>query len=182
MESKGRLVDVAKDWKSGKFRLTMEVDKDISSEIDNLKGDLRIKAVKWRNKRSLNANAYFFVLVTKLAEVHQSSITEVHNHMIAEYGQPMIIDGALMTMTIRDSIEWEKLDFVHLKPTTAVRTMDDGKLYRVYRVMRGSHTYDSKEMSHLIDRTVEEAKASGIETMTPDEIERMKAAWRGNQY
>ena len=44
-------------------------------------------------------------------------------------------------------------------------------------VMRGSHTYDTAEMSRLIDATVEEAKELKIETMTPDQLERMKAAW-----
>ena len=86
-----------------------------------------------------------------------------------------------MTVIMRDSIAWEKLDTIHLRPTTATRILDDGKLYRVYIVMRGSHTYDTKEMSTLIDGVVQEAKELGIETMTPDEIERMKAAWQGNQ-
>jgi hypothetical protein len=44
-------------------------------------------------------------------------------------------------------------------------------------VMRGSHTYDTREMSRLIDGTVEEAKELGIETLTPEQLERMKASW-----
>ena len=36
---------------------------------------------------------------------------------------------------------------------------------------------DSKQMSELIDGTVSEADELGIETRTPDEIERMKALW-----
>ena len=43
--------------------------------------------------------------------------------------------------------------------------------------MRGSHTFDSAEMSRLITATVDEAKELGIETMTPDEIARMNALW-----
>ena len=179
MESKGRLADVSKDWKSGKFRLTFEVDKDV--DVDSLSGDLRIKAVKWRNKRSLNASAYFYVLIGKMSEILRSSATELHNQMICRYGQPEITEGSLMTVIMRESIPWEKLDTIHLRPTTATRILDDGKLYRVYIVMRGSHTYDTKEMSTLIDGVVQEAKELGIETMTPDEIERMKAAWQGNQ-
>jgi 16S rRNA U1498 N3-methylase RsmE len=44
-------------------------------------------------------------------------------------------------------------------------------------VMRGSHTYNTAEMSRLIDATVEEAKELGVETLTPDQLERMKASW-----
>jgi hypothetical protein len=55
--------------------------------------------------------------------------------------------------------------------------MDNGKLYRVYIVMKGSHTYDTKQMSVLIDGTVGEAKDLGIETLPPHELERMKSQW-----
>ncbi len=50
-----------------------------------------------------------------------------------------------------------------------------------WAVIRGSHTYDNKEMSALIDGTVEDAKEMGIETLSPGEIERLKALWNSNQ-
>ena len=49
---------------------------------------------------------------------------------------------------------------------------------RAYIAVKCSHLYDSKEMSDLIDGTVEEAKSLGIETATPEEIERMKLLWK----
>ena len=52
----------------------------------------------------------------------------------------------------------------------------DGKA-TFYKIYRGSHTYDTKEMSVLIDGTVMEAKELGIETMTPAELAEMKARW-----
>ena len=42
----------------------------------------------------------------------------------------------------------------------------------------GSSTYNTKEMSVLIDGVVSEAKEMGIETLSPAELERMKAAWQ----
>lgn len=50
-----------------------------------------------------------------------------------------------------------------------------------YRVYRGSHTYNTEEMSILIDGVVQEAKDQGIETATPDEIERLKSLWKGGK-
>jgi hypothetical protein len=47
-------------------------------------------------------------------------------------------------------------------------------------LMRGSHTFNTKEMSRLIDGTIEEAKELGIETATPEQIRRMMAAWDSN--
>lgn len=176
MESKARLVDTSINWNSKRQRLTFEVEQTIDPGA--LQGkDLRLKAVQWREKRSLDANAYFHVLAGKIAEKLQISMTECKNHLLSEYGQPEIVGGSLMTIIMREDIEWQKLDTIHLRPTTAVRQMDDGKLYRVYYVMRGSHTFDSKEMSVLIDATVSEAKELEIETATPEEIARMNALW-----
>lgn len=129
---------------------------------------------EFRRKRSLNANAYFHVLVDKIAEKMRLSHTEVHNMMIADYGR---VDEELSTIIMDDEIPWEKVKAIHLRPTTHTQVLDNGKLYRVYLVMRGSHTYNSLEMAHLIDGTVQEAKKQGIETLPPQELERLKQAW-----
>lgn len=138
--------------------------------------DGEYECIKKRKKRSLNANAYFHVLCQKVAEKTSQSITEVKNQVIADYGQ---LDKDLGTVILRDDIEWKGLASLHLHPTTATRTLDDGKLYRVYYIMRGSHTYDTKEMTTLIDGMVQEAKAVGVETLPPAELERMLGAWKG---
>lgn len=122
----------------------------------------------------LDANAYFHVLCTKIAEQLHQTITEVKNDLIAEWGQP---DQEIRTIILDDAIDWRKIEHLHLRPTVATKTLDNGRLYRVYIVMRGSHTYDKKEMSRLIDGAVDSARELGIETMTPDQIERMKNAW-----
>lgn len=176
MESKARLVKAEPNVFKKTTHLTFEIDQML--DVSGLEGkDLRLTAKIWREKRSLDSNAYWHVLVTKIAEKLNSSVTEVKNQLLADYGQPEIANDSLMTIIMRDDIEWQKLDTIHLKPTTAVRTMDDGKLYRVYYVMRGSHTFDSAEMSRLISATVDEAKELDIEVATPDQIARMNALW-----
>ena len=42
----------------------------------------------------------------------------------------------------------------------------------------GSSTYDKPTMSRLIDNIVQDAKALDIETLTPDELERMREEWK----
>lgn len=128
-----------------------------------------------KQRRSLNANAYFHVLCQKIAEATHQTITAVKNQLLADYGQ---IDTDMGTVILRDEIDWKCVQVIHLLPTSATRTLDDGKLYRVYWVVRGSHTYDTKEMTRLIEGAVMEAKELDIETMTPDELKRMMAAWK----
>ena len=177
MESKGRLVDASRNIFSGKWRITFELDE--LPAVDNISGkDLRITAKQWREKRSLNANAYFHKLVNEIADAVSSSTTEVKNKILSEFGQlDMAEDGRVQTVIIRDDIPWEKLEWIHLRPTASTRILDDKKLYRVYYVIRGSSTYDSREMSRLIDGTVQEAKELGIETMTERELVAIKQAW-----
>lgn len=163
-----------KDTALRKYLITFEVD-DVPQMFDRTKDkELNIEIKEHREKRSLNANSYFHVLVDKIAEIQGVSHSEIHNHLISEYG---FVDEDIKNIILDDNIPWQKLDNIHLRPTTFTKVLDNGRLYRVYYVMRGSHTYDTKEMSRLIDGTVSEAKELGIETMTPNEIERMKQQW-----
>lgn len=43
----------------------------------------------------------------------------------------------------------------------------------------GSSTYSTAEMARLIDALISEAKAMGIETLPPDQLEALKASWKG---
>lgn len=165
-----------RDHQLGKWLITFETDE--LPNYDDLRGsDLELQVKEYRKKRSLNANSYFHVLAGKIAEATGQSHTEAHNHLIAEYGQ---MDAEVQNIIMDDDIPYLKLETLHLRPTTATRLMDNGKLYRVYYVMRGSHTYDQKEMSRLIEGTVFEAKELGIETMTPDQIKQMLSTMEVN--
>lgn len=133
------------------------------------------KITEYKPKRSLNANAFFHVLCQKIAESTHQSLTAVKNQLLADYGQ---IDTNMGTVILRDDIDWKSIQYMHLLPTSATRMLDDGKLYRVYWIVRGSHTYDTKEMTRLIEGAVMEANELDIETMTPDQLKRMMAAWK----
>ncbi|MEI3350027.1 MAG: hypothetical protein V8R18_02645 [Clostridium sp.] len=76
------------DWKTGRMRLTFELESDVSSSIDKMKDKpLRIIAKQWREKRSLDANAYYWVLLSRLAEMAGISKPRAHNLMLRRYGQ-----------------------------------------------------------------------------------------------
>lgn len=175
METKAKLSDISYT-PEGKQRLCFTLDRRV--DTDSLDGDLRLKAVKWREKRSLNANSYFHVLVGKIAEKTGQSRTEVHNQLISDYGRVEMNDDHVMDIIMDAEVDWRKVESLHLHPTTARRVMDNGRVYQVYLVMRGSHTYDTQEMSHLIEWTIAEAENLGIETVTPDEKARMLQQWK----
>ena len=173
METTGRVENITKDWKSDKLIISFLVD-SIPADLEDLQNkNLDVVAKPHRDKRSLNANAYFHALSGKIAEKLGTSLTHEKNRMIREYGQYEVIDGMIPTLTAKEKYEDKMLDIegVHLK----VVERPGGTVKMA--VMRGSHTYNTAEMSRLIDATVEEAKELGIETLTPDQLERMKASW-----
>ena len=59
--------------------------------------------------------------------------------------------------------------------------MGTTKGFTTIHAYKGSSAYDTKEMSRLLDWLVEEAEGLGLETRTPDEIERMKSLWNEKQ-
>lgn len=189
MECIGRLKGLGIDLMSRRQKLEIEVDSDIRKEYDKLKDKekLRIRIVQYRKKRSLDANAYYWTLLTKLADVIGLSNPEAHNMMLRGYGQSEIFDGKAVYVTIPDTEEAEKkvnnaTDY-HLAPTSQVRLGNDGVMYRTYRLLRGSRTYDTKEMSRLIDGLITCCKEAGIpetEIASPNEKEILKERYSVN--
>ena len=184
MELQAKLIDIVRDIRSGEFRITLAV-KEIPSGVDKLpEGPLAVTLKRWSNKRSLSANAYYWMLVAKIAKLLPASESEVHNILLGRYGQPAEVDGELVTMLIPDTPEAEEKirqsDTYHLRQTSHIRTGKNGKQYRAWRMMRGSSTYDTAEMAQLIDGTVAEAKHMGIETLPDEEIERMLSTYEVN--
>ena len=171
----GKIVDIIRTFEN-RFRVTFEVDS--IDELNGLEGDLNIIAKKSRIKRSLNANAYFHVLVGKIAEKLHTSKARAKNELLGKYGQREIGDSGQIIISVRSDIDMMEREDIHCFPVG--RGFVNNTEFTHWAIVRGSHEYDNHEMSVLIDGTVESAKELGIPTETPDEIERMKALWKGN--
>lgn len=178
MRFTGRLKEPIIDYLTGRLTILFEPCEDFRQAYEELKDceKLSLEIKKYRRKRSLDANAYHWVLVGKLAKVLGMSNAEVHNMALRGYGQPEIYEGKCVYMTIPDTDDARlKVDNAmdyHLSPTSQVREGNDGVMYRTYKLMRGSHTYNTEEMAMLIDGMVTLCKEAGIpdaEIATPDE-------------
>ena len=181
MEAKGKILDIARDWKTGNTRIYLEINGDYREEAERLKDDyISAKIIRHREKRSLDANAYYWVLAGKLARALKVTNAAMHNILIRRYGACEIVDGKMIYLVLPDTDEAEnrvlEAETYHIRPTTEVKTGKDGN-YRTYVMMRGSSAYNTAEMARLIEGTVSECKEIGIETLTPDELERMMIAY-----
>jgi hypothetical protein len=171
---KGRIADFFKSLTSGKQRITFEVDGDISEIIDKYKDiDVEIIVRPHRKKRSLNANAYMWTLVGKLAEAMNLPANEIYRNAIKQVGvwQDILFDSERPAKTMTKSWEDHGIGWM---VETVDDAGDDGILMRFYY---GSSVYNTRQMSRLIDNVVADCRELGIETMTPAELAGLIENW-----
>ncbi len=134
--------------------------------------DLEVKEHK--KKRSQDANAYAWVLINKLAEVLRITPIEIYRQAVQNVGGnyeiiPVKEDAAKHFRRIWEAqgLGWPCVD------------MGPSKIegYRNLRAYYGSSTYDTRQMSMLIDNLVQDCKALDIETLTPDKLSLLMEGW-----
>lgn len=133
-----------------------------------------IEIKKARKKRSLDSNAYAWVLMDKLAVYYKVSVTDVYRSFIREIGGNSeiicMMDGAVETFCKgweHNGLGWQ---------TEVLPSKIDG--CSNVKVYFGSSTYDTEQMSRLIDMVVQECKDANIETLPPEELARLTQEWR----
>ena len=174
----GEIKDISIDYMSNKPKITLLLnERDCLNSIENLKDNkLTIDIKKWRKKRSLDANSYCWVLCDRIAkELSKESIVtkeQIYKDAISQVGtfEPMIIEEKAYDNFKRI---WEKqgLGFIVQEVTRKDKCI---KVHCYY----GSSTYDTKEMSLLIEIIVDLAKSLDIETKPKEEIESLLRSWQ----
>lgn len=172
---RGRLVDLAFAL-NGRQRITVEVTRDFREDFDRLReADLDIEIKKHREKRSKSANAYFHVLVNKIAAERGGSEDAVKESLVVQYGAlAKDDDGLTVGFKLPASVDVGTIyPYVKCFDTRE----EGGKLFKCYLVYKQTRFMDSKEMARLIDGAIEVAKELGIETDTPEQLARYKEEW-----
>lgn len=175
MKFTGTISDVNIDFETNKPKITFLInEKTAFAGLDEIKDldKLSIEVKKYRQKRSLDANCYMWTLIDKLAEKLNLKPIEVYKKAIHEVGVREIIP--IKNEAVERYIEvWQSNGLGWICET--MKSKLDG--YTNVIAWYGSSVYDSKEMSRLVDNIVEECKLQNIETLTPQELENMKASW-----
>lgn len=173
---KGRLIDITIGL-NGKQRVTVELDGDFRKSFDALKEvPVTVDIKKFRTTRSKNANAYFHLLIGKIAEVRGLGIEEVKRMMVTEYGTlARDDDGMVVGFKLPPSVDAATIyPYVKFYDTR----VENGKSFSCYLLFKQTHEMDTAEMARLIDGTIKEAQELGIETDTPEQLEKYKSYWQ----
>lgn len=153
--------------------------KEIRSGLKEGKQRLRTAFYWHKERRSLNANSYFHVLVDKIATAMNLGADEVKSQMVLEYGTVATEGGEQIIVALPKSAN--VYSYYPYAKWIGDFTAKNKKPYSQYLLYKQTHTLDSNEMARLIDGVVYEAKELGIETRTPEELNSLIEQWEGGR-
>lgn len=127
----------------------------------------KFEVKEYHKKRSLNANAYAWALIGKIADVLRNGKDEIYLEMLKKYGQSEIV-SVLSDINVTGYFKYfEEIATVKLQ----------GKNFTHYKVFKGTSEYNTAEMAVFIDGVISEADELGIDTLPPNEVEKIKSLW-----
>jgi hypothetical protein len=157
-------------WTQDADGLKLTVRTAMAKEIAALQGKHTVEIKEYRKKRSLDANAYAWCLIDKIAAAMHISKAEVYRNAIKEIGG--VSDVVCVRKNAADALceGWQHNGLGWFTERTESKI--DGCVNVV--LYYGSSSYNTAQMSRLIDSLIADAKELGIETMTPAELERLE--------
>lgn len=173
MRAKLHDLSVARD---GGWLLTIRTNENVGGLFDELhECDVDVTVKKYRKKRSLDANAYFWVLANRLAEKLRIDANGIYRSYVPDIG------GSYEVVPVReDKIDaWEKV-WCSGHIGRMIEDMGPCRNIKGYHYIRSyisSSDYDTAQMSQLIEMVVVDCKEQGIETMTPRELDALVSRW-----
>lgn len=178
----GKLSDFNVSYIDEKAKIIIETNEvqRVIEEYEKLKDveKLSIEIKQHREKRSLNANAYFWKLLSEYSE--EKRVNTIH-----EYKERVKRLGIFRRFRIEtDNIStFEKMWtdrgiawFCEIADTDYIGDVE----FKIINAYYGSSSFNSKQMSRLIDDLVEDCKEVGIETKTDEEIKSLLEGWGNN--
>ncbi len=174
----GMIANVSVAYATGKLLVTFEFNERNSATemVNELKGcdKLSIKIGKFRNKRSLDANAYAWVLIGKIAEKTNVPKEEVYREAIRGIGGNY--DIVCIKEEAADSLRkaWES-NGIGWQTETMLSKLDGCTNVLLYY---GSSTYDTLQMSRLISNLQQDCISLNIEVKPQEEIDSLLNSWR----
>lgn len=177
-ELTGKIHSVSVDYFSGKPMVTFALNEVNSARemVDELKSleKLSLKIGKFKQKRSLDANAYCWTLIGKIAEKTKVPKEEVYREAIRGIGGNY--DVVCIKEDAADSLRsaWER-NGIGWQTEVMLSKLDGCTNVLLYY---GSSTYDTEQMSRLIENILQDCKALGIEVKPQEEIDSLLKNWR----
>lgn len=181
LDTTGTIEDISIDYQSNKAKISILLETkqlDILEQVKN-DGKLKVSLKKYRKKRSLNANSYFWQLLQELCELVELDTVEEYKRRVKELGifrQFKIEAENIKTfkkMWTSQGIAW----FCEIADTTYIGNTE----FKIINAYYGSSSFNSKQMARLINGVVQDCQPYGIETKPQKEIDSLLRSWGNEQ-
>lgn len=157
----------------GRWEITFATREDFTEEFDSLKdAPVKVEIKKAAQKRSNDANAYAWVLLDKLAEKTRIPKTEIYKDAIREIGGVSEMVCVQERAVKRLCSGWEKIGIGWQTEIIPSKLPGCKNVILYY----GSSTYDSIQMSRLLDLIIQQCEQQGIPTLR-DEADKLLQKW-----
>ena len=157
---------------------TIKVIAELASYIDSLdeNKEYKLEVKEHKEKRSLSANGYFWVLADRLAEKLRMSKSDIYRSYIKEIG-----GNSQIVCCINSAVEdlckaWQEKGLGWIAETEQSK-LEGCTNVRLYY---GSSVYDTAQMSRLIELIVQDCKDNDIPTYDQEELDRLCDEWGMN--
>ena len=179
---RGRLRDLTRGM-DGSQIISVSVNSDFRETFDELRDtDVSIEITKYRQARSLEANAYCWALLGQIAAKKQNEEPDAGWTPEKAYRKAIKDTGGVYTvMGVRaDAVEFFSENWSRGHIGRWVEILDGSSKEGWYnvKVYYGSSDYDTEQMSRLISSVIQDAEALGIPTITEKEAQRMIGNWK----
>lgn len=179
MQLTGKFYGLFRDAKTNKLKITFllddELDDDELSKIEKIRKakKLGIEVKKWRKKRTPDANACAWALISKIAKKMKLGKNEVYRNAIRELGMYEAVP--VKNLAVERFIEvWTSKGLGWMCETFQSRTPGYTNVICYY----GSSSYDTEEMGRFIDGLIEDCRTLKIDIPSKENIESVKREWK----
>lgn len=170
----GKLKDLTRS-RDGNWVISISTPEDFSETFDALfDKDISIEIKQLRKRRSLDANAYAWVLIDQIAQRTGIKKTEVYRNAIREIGGVSTIVCVQNVAVDRLRENWQR-NGLGWQTDTMPSKFEGCTCVVLYY---GSSSYDSKQMAQLIDSLIQDAESLGIATLTDAQIGGLVDKWQ----
>ena len=140
---------------------------NISTKKDDKKYTIEI--TEYKEKRSLSANNLHWLYCQKIADVLNVDNETVHFEMLIKYGysdKMKILQSAVPRL--KQSYKYVTIEKEY---------QEEGYDWAIVKVHHRSMFFNTKEMSRLLQGTIDDAKDLGIDTITKEEQDSLIKSW-----
>ena len=172
MEFTGKIAAITKDWNTEQLQVVFTVNEP--SAIDSILAmqkceKLSIKAVRFKTRRSTDANAMLWKCLGEMAAALTADKWDIYLKMLKRYGKftYICVHPSAVESVKKQWRECEEVGEIKINGQKAIQML----------CYYGSSTYDTQEFSVLLNGVISEMREMGLPVPTTERMQHALEEW-----